>query len=72
MPLRICPTCRGMRLMRSGVEPYICPKCGGSGGIPLGDPPTDLSPVVPPSGHSRAAQFIESRMPLLRPLPDRE
>ena len=66
MALRVCPTCRGMKCVRSGSDVYICPTCKGSGGIPLGDPPTDFSQAEPPSGSSRASDHIARGAPLSR------
>jgi hypothetical protein len=53
---RVCPTCKGWRQVHYGAQVYLCPTCGGSGGIPLGSVPEPVAEPVP--GHSRAAQHV--------------
>ena len=59
MPLRICPTCRGGKVVRHGAQYYRCSQCGGAGGIPLGEVTVaqQADPTIP-DGKSRAAERI--------------
>jgi hypothetical protein len=62
MPLRICPSCHGRRVVRHGVAFYRCPRCNGFGGIPLAAQDPVAVPAVP-DGASRAAAHLAGTMP---------
>src|SRR5271157_4418643 len=71
MVRRICNTCKGTRRVRYGARMYICPTCRGSGGLPMGEPPPDLTATLPLDGRSQAAQNIIRNRPMPLPMPKR-
>ena len=66
MALRVCPTCHGMKRVRSGAQVYQCPTCGGLGGVPLALGAPDVPAPSVRDGSSRAADYLNRNVVLPR------